>query len=340
MPTLSRHKFQFLEEHLTKKLTKNTTTNHYQVGQKILGVTFYDNLDHLFGKSLEHIQVPLAVPADFRINCMVLEEDIQLPFQKEDYQRQGLLEGYNDTNFFTAFQHGADTYSFYDQAKNLGHYLVRDASLLPFWELSAPFRNIIHWWTKETDYQVIHAAHLDFDGVGILLSGKGGSGKSSTTLGSVLQGKKTLGEDYILVDTKNAFGYSLYRTGKLGHEAMKRFPELDHSLETVGQINEDKMAFFLDDQIEDSMLTYGKLKYHFIPSINFSSSTQIESTASAEGFKQMAPSTIFQLPRLQESNFRKCGNLCKSLETYRILLGNEPKEINDAIEEFVYSKQP
>ncbi len=309
-------------------------THYYTIGKEVLAINYNENLEEILGKSLRHVEIPPQPVTDFRIDCLVINPDFGFPFQKEDYGAQGLLDRYNDEYHFSTFHHGVNSYSFYNRKSKHGYYLVRNSADIPVWEASSPFRNIFHWWSGDTEYQLIHGAYLSIYGIGIILSGKGGSGKSSTTIGGILNGHKTLGEDYLLINPYLNEVYSLYCTAKLDHNAINRFPELEVFID-ARNTNEEKTLLYIEEIRKGAIKIFGKVNFHLLPQVNNGTHTSINTTSSSNSFRSLSPSTIFQLPRLEELSFKKCSKFCRTIPAYEISLGTDPEEINNVLDEFI-----
>lgn len=95
---------------------------------------------------------------------------------------------------------------------------------LEAWELAAPLRNL---WSllarhSEPPAALLHAAAIDYGGRALLLTGPGGSGKSTTSLAALHQGARFLGDDFVWCSLASTHPMSsrpavasLYRTAKL-----------------------------------------------------------------------------------------------------------------------------
>ena len=93
---------------------------------------------------------------------------------------------------------------------------------LPYWETAAPFRILFHWWSQSFGGQISHAAAVGRDGKGVLLAGRGGSGKSTTAICCVDAGMEYVGDDYVLLTrTPTPTAHSLYNSAKI-HTAFLR----------------------------------------------------------------------------------------------------------------------
>ena len=73
----------------------------------------------------------------------------------------------------------------------------------------------------------MHAGAIGTDGGAVLVVGRGGRGKSTTTLAGLGAGLKYVGDDYVAVETKDRpLVHSIYNAGKLEPHHLERFPVL------------------------------------------------------------------------------------------------------------------
>jgi hypothetical protein len=98
---------------------------------------------------------------------------------------------------------------------------------LPPWDGSAPLRQHLHWTLEQAGMRLAHAATLGLKDRGIVLFGRGGAGKSGTTLAGLAAGLCTVGDDYIaLANEPVPLARPLFRTVKQDREGLARVPGL------------------------------------------------------------------------------------------------------------------
>jgi len=108
------------------------------------------------------------------------------------------------------------TLSMFDRSSNRGLFWVRSAKDLPEWEFGAPLRNVLTWALLDRGLHLVHAAGVGVAGEGVMISGPGGAGKSTTTAVCLQAGFKTTGDDYCVISPNQPPKiYSLYGMMKL-----------------------------------------------------------------------------------------------------------------------------
>jgi hypothetical protein len=124
-----------------------------------------------------------------------------------------------------------------------------DTAHVARWHFAAPLRQILHWHCVHRGQALLHAAAVSSGGRAALITGPGGSGKSTTSLLCHRAGLGFLGDDYCVVeptgDGVDVFG--LYRTAKVTERSRRLFRSpLEHAFLEVDQ---EKRAVYLDDAL-------------------------------------------------------------------------------------------
>jgi len=160
--------------------------------------------------------------------------------------------------------------SLYHRPTRRALFWLPDAKKLPFWERAAPFRILLHWWSRSFGGQICHAAAVGRDGRGVLLVGRGGSGKSTTAIACVDAGMEYVGDDYVLLTRDDEpLAHSLYNSAKI-HTAFLN-QSLSHwsswVAEEIGP--ERKSLVFMDQclprQLRDRLLIEGVVQHRKSP---------------------------------------------------------------------------
>ena len=100
--------------------------------------------------------------------------------------------------------------------------------------ISHPLHMELGWWAQRRGWSLLHSGCVGSKGRGVLISGAGGSGKSTLSLSALLCGMQFVSDDYTLIrpcDPPEAL--RLYSTGYLREDILQRLPELaEHTVWT------------------------------------------------------------------------------------------------------------
>jgi len=236
------------------------------------------------------------------------------------------------------YHHDIPSWQFFDSAKDVGVITLLTGLGIPPWETSSPLRLFLHWATASASLRLTHAATLGQGGIGAMIAGASGSGKSGTTLAGLMHGLDSVGDDYVLLErTEKLVAHSVFSTLK------QDGPGLERVGLTMADVGADKLNWHGKAEFNASALT-GKgladqmeIRAILIPEISNRSRSEILKTHSRDAALSLAPSAVFQLPGDTTSGFRFFADIIRRLPAYRVRLSNNPKEIADTIGAFLSS---
>lgn len=303
--------------------------------------------------ALEHLEVPVEGDEAFCIDLFDAHSTgTPLPFLAARFvdllklRWWELLEGrrevagLNGPRIRTVFHLGPDILVLWDKEQNRGIYWVENAATIPYYEKGYPLSVLMNWWLSSQGCAMVHAACIGNATDGVLLTARGGSGKSTTTLNCVQSGMRIVGDDYTAIDLQGGRSHSLYNTVKLKTLAdVQRFPGLDQkvcNLDRVGDgQDQEKAMVFLHQHYSGALIDSMQLRAIFVPRIVDRIETSIVPASASEAFKALAPSTVFQLPGNAHESFRSLAQITRKWPTYEIQLGSDFSLIPIAIESFL-----
>lgn len=181
---------------------------------------------------------------------------------------------------------------------------------------------MIQWWLEKHGGQLLHAAAVGNSDGAVLITGKGGSGKSTSALACLDRGMKYLGDDYVIVK-KNPEPevFSLYSTAKLNVEDLDRFPTLKKLAGERLRKNQEKDVMFLYPALKDQLVRSLPLKAVLTPEIQPAESTSIEPTSFWPIQRAMSFTTMSQLPGTGEHTQRYINELISRLPSFKLRPG-------------------
>ena len=161
-----------------------------------------------------------AKSVDFAINiidggrCGVKRP--RLKWRASDFGLKRLVPGWSDTERTTYFLRGECGLAIADWRSRHAYVWVPSIEAVIAIERAAPFRWIIDGLAQRSSLMTMHAAAVGEGGVGLLIVGEGGRGKSTLALAAIGAGMEYLADDYCLVDAQPPYqAYRLFNTAKM-----------------------------------------------------------------------------------------------------------------------------
>lgn len=291
-------------------------------------------LQSLLGRSFQHLSHATGLANDFTIKVWdSVSTGAQMPpppWSHDDYLARGEIRGFNNDRIRTVFNLGETAgLSMLDLQKGEALFWVRDARSIPYYETGAPLRTIMNWWFTSRGFQVVHGGAVGTADGGVLLVGKGGSGKSTSCLSCIGSTLKYAGDDYCIVTSNpSPHVYSMYQTAKLkGPRDLERFPDLAEFASNLDQIEKEKILFFLGEHAPEFLEPDFPLRAVLVPTVQKESKARIEPISRAAALHALAPSSIFQNSGAAHSEFDAMSNLVKTLPCFSLVAGENISQI-------------
>lgn len=248
------------------------------------------------------------------------------------YMPRGDIRGYNTEQIRTAFQMGSDVLSTLDLSQNVALYWTRNAEHLPQWEMGSPLRHILHWWLRLQGLQFVHAGAVGRPEGGVLLVGKGGSGKSTTALTCLNSDLRYVSDDYCLISSDPVpAAYNLYNTGKVKEDNIRRVPHLKPFISNVDQLDQEKALFFLNKVMPRKLVANFPLKAVLIPRLTGNPSTSLTSAPATASLSALMLSTMKQLAGAGPAAVQVMKSLVAQIPSFYLELGTDLTQIPAAI---------
>lgn len=289
--------------------------------------------------ALEHLKTSATTP-DLTIHVFdTLSTGINAPpppCEWADFTDRGDIWGFNSKRIKTAFHWSEYSVNVLDLETNTGVYWVKNPKAFPYWVYSSPFRSMIQWWMEKNGGQLLHAAAVGTDKGAVLITGKGGSGKSTSAIVSLDQGMKYLGDDYVIVKKDPCpTVYSLYSTAKLNVEDMVKFPALSSLAAEKVKEDQEKEVMFLYPKLKNQIVEKLPLKAILTPKIQQKANTDIVPASFWPIQKAMSFTTMSQLPGVGSHTQQYIREFISQLSCYTLKPGSRFPDISNAIKDFI-----
>lgn len=302
-------------------------------GVKVRGAD--GELLEILGRAIEHLGVDDLDDPDLTIHVWDSADDLTatppLPEADPDGPRGAVVYSELD-EFQLAYQPGLGQLHAYDARSKTAWFWCRDRHSLPFWEPSAPFRQILHWWFAPRGVMLLHGASVGTADGGILLVGRGGSGKSTCALASLASDLLYAGDDYVAVTLEpDPLVHSVYASGKLVPGHSKLLPHLPKPSFRGDESADEKSIFYVSTAFPDRMCRSFPLRAVVAPRVTPGRPSFHEAPA-AEALKALAPSTLLQLYPARPAALSKMADLLRRVPAYTLETGEVIEAIPEAIE--------
>lgn len=290
--------------------------------------------------ALEHLSISETSNPDMTLNIWDTESTkIEMPpppCEWEDFTDRGDIWGFNSMRIKTAFHWSEFSVNLMDMETNTAVYWVKTPSKFPYWVYSSPFRTIFHWWMEKNNCQLLHAAAVGTEDGAVIITGKGGVGKSTTAVICLNNGLFYLSDDYVIVKKGSSPKvYSLYSTAKLNMEDMPKFPALQKFAGQAVEEDQEKEVLFLYPKLKDQLKRKMPLKAILTPEIKKQQNSEIQAVSYWSVQRAMSFTTMSQLPGVGSHTHQYINEFSNSLPCFKIILGSDFNKLTRLIKGFI-----
>jgi hypothetical protein len=237
---------------------------------------------------------------------------------------------------FACYQLDTGLVQIVDAAAGAAVVWLPDAADLPRHEVAAPLRTVFAAAFERAGLCVTHAAAVGrTERGGVLLGGRGGSGKSTTALLGLLAGLDFAGDDYVLVDPAACRVHGLYATAKLAGSA--RVPALAAAFAETPPPGEKRIAH-LSEHAAERLSRGFPIRSVLLPRVG--AATRVMPISAAAALRGLAPSTIMQYNGTPAVTLAALRRLVAQVPCLALELGPDGAEIQDLLVRLVDGAAP
>lgn len=293
--------------------------------------------------ALAHLELPVDGRADVALHVWDTQStgmDIPPPpVRREAFTDRGDIWGMSSRRIRSAFHWIEFSLNLLDLERRLGTFWVRSDEHVPFWTKASPLRTLMHWWTSANGAHLLHAAATGDDDGALLITGKGGVGKSTTALACLTSGMRYVSDDYLIVTLDpEPRVHSLYSTAKLDRAQVERFPHLADMVHNAGSAD-DKAVVHLHPACASQIRRSLPLKAIAMPSFGGIPETRFEPMSSQALQRAASFTTLSQLPHAGHETHAFIERLVASVPGFSIRLGTDLERLPQAITGFLRSPE-
>jgi hypothetical protein len=236
--------------------------------------------------------------------------------------------------------HG-ESWQVFDPDQSIGIETVSALHRLAPWERSTPLVNFLHWGFQARGMRLLHAGTLARDGVGVLVVGAGGAGKSGTVLSGIVNGLDSTGDDYIALEhsADGVLSFPVTRLMKQDRAGLQRLG-IDPD-DGFGSVNwQSKYEFDFARFGRGRRAPRLRLAGIVLPRIAWAARTEFVPVPAREAAMALIPSNLQQLPGGRPEGVRFVAEMARRLPAFRMNLGTDPAEIAGAVRDLIARLAP
>jgi hypothetical protein len=233
------------------------------------------------------------------------------------------------------------TLSVLDLETSEGWFWAPDATRMLSWDWAAPFRTIFHWWLGGRGVVQVHGGAVGLPEAGVLVVGRGGSGKSTTSLACVGAGLRYAGDDFVAISLRpTPYVHSLYSSGKVDAGHLQRFPSLLPVVVNPDRGRAEKAIVAVENAYPGAAIGGFPLRAVLVPRVV----AQVPETHAvpiprSAALAALAPSTIFQLHPPHPEALTAMAAIVRAVPCFSLELGSDLELIPDAVIEIVEAQR-
>ena len=212
-----------------------------------------------------------------------------------------------------------------DLDARVGLVWLRDAAQFDCYEAASPLRHLLFAYFEETGLCLVHAAAVG----GVLLGGRGGSGKSTTALLGLAAGIDYAGDDQVLVDPAGPTAHCLYGTAKVLPATLVRFPSLAPIFAAAAPAAPgEKLVAFVGRRVARTM----PVRAIVLPFVTAAARSTLSPMPRAAALRGLAASTVLQQPGAGSTTLGAVARMTATVPSFRLALGADVDEISRIID--------
>jgi hypothetical protein len=261
------------------------------------------------------------------------------PRPVSDLTRRGNIWGFDSSRYRSAYHWGEGSVNAMDCETRQAVFWAPTHKYLPVRALATPLRSILHWWMELNGRQLVHAAAVGCGGRGVLIPGRGGSGKSSASLACLLAGMDFVADDYLaLALDPEPRAYRVYATAKLDPRSLSLYPDLAARCRTLHDPAFGKVMLFLEDGYAEQLKESLPLKLVLKPSFSGAPETALGEAEPFEIERELAYETFAWLPHVGAGTVEFLNRVSREVPRSAIYLGTERARIATVIKQALASR--
>lgn len=284
-------------------------------------------LEPLLTPALAHLASVDAAPPDLTLHLWdgaSTGSAPPRPWTAADIDLRGELPTFSNEQILTAIQPDVNAVSILDQRHSCGFYWIDSPASLRAYERAAPLKVLLHWWLRARGRTLIHAGAVGTADGAVLLVGKTGAGKSTTTLACLDAGLRYLADDRCLLTLAPTPQVAcIYNSAKLHLAQMERFPALLAGVNNQHETATEKALIYLQAVAPERIAPALPIRALLLAKITGTTATSLAPVSRMALLRDFVSSTLVYQPGATHAEVHSMTELVRQVPCYQINLGSD-----------------
>lgn len=230
------------------------------------------------------------------------------------------------------------TFSAYAPGHRLGVFWADD---LRACDRVLPLRLFLHWWMAPLGLTLVHAGAVGSGGRGVLVTGAGGRGKSTSCVSALVAGLDYAGDDFVLVDMRDddVVAHSVSCSARFTAQSFARVPAVAGDVADAGPAVDGKRFLVLHPRWRTRLVPSIAIDALVIPFIVPGSASRVVAISPGEALRAMV-STLVAMVGDRDEAFRRLAALARRRPCYRLEAGSNSSGVTDVLLALVSRDHP
>jgi hypothetical protein len=196
-----------------------------------------------------------------------------------------------------------------------------------------PFGPLLAIWLADRGRPSLHAGAVSIDGQGVLLTGRAGAGKSTTTISCLLDGWDYLGDDFVALSAASDATYLVHGVYGMAHLVVPHvsaFRELP-ARAVHFPVADGKAVVDLAGTFGARMAASARIRAVVLPRITPGGDTRLVPASKSAAMLAMAPASMFLRGSANPAAFHLMAALVENVPTYWLEMGQDLSTIAPAL---------
>jgi hypothetical protein len=310
----------------------------YRIAGKALRLRFAgDALIDRVTAALAHARVEDAAEPELVVDLWdsesTCQSNLRPAWPPEAYVQHGAIAGFFDDDLQVAYSHGSGAITAVLPHSDRAIFWLSSAERFTDVDSGSPLRTLLHLWLSRSGLQLQHSAALGNPDGCVLIVGAGGAGKSSTALACLDSGLGHIADDYCVLEPGDPPRvHMLYSSIKIKPDTVERVGLDPALIANPDRAPEEKAIVFLAEHRPERLVADAPVKAVAVPVITGRPDTRVAGRLpGARALRELAPSTIFQLPGHGERAVRSMGDVVRAVPSYALEVGTDPGQVAGAL---------